>query len=178
MHFRLLAVLTLAACATDPLPVELSTPDVPDAIAVPEGNKVAFVGHAMGVQIYECATDPSASAGWRLRAPRAELFDDHGLLAMHFGGVDFGMPAGPYWESVRDGSSVHGGNAVSSPNPGNIPLLRLDALDVTGTGIFSDVTFIQRLETVGGVAPTGACASPQARTEVAYSADYYFYAPM
>jgi hypothetical protein len=178
MQIRLTAILILGACATDPLPPELPRPEVPDAIAVPEGNQVAFIGHATGVQIYECAADASATTSWRLRAPSAELFDDHGVFAMHFGGVDVGSPAGPYWQSISDGSRVHGGNAVSSPNPGNIPLLRLEALDVAGTGIFSDVTFIQRLETVGGVGPMGACASAGARIEVPYSADYYFYVPM
>ena len=29
-------------------------PDVPDGIAVPAGNKVFLVGHAVGVQIYSC----------------------------------------------------------------------------------------------------------------------------
>jgi hypothetical protein len=179
MHLRLAAMLSLslAACATDPLPAEVERPDVPETIAVSEDNVVAFVGHAEGVQIYECAAsaDASATLSWRLRAPRAALSDARGVFAMHFGGVDVGSPAGPYWQSTRDGSSVHGGNAVPSPNPGNVPLLRLDALDTAGKGMFSDVTFVQRLATVGGVGPTGACASPDSRMEVPYSADYYFY---
>jgi hypothetical protein len=169
-------VLSLGACATEPLPPELLTPEVPEAIAVPEGHRVAFVGHATGVQIYECAGDTSAALAWRLRAPRAELIADDGRpLATHFGGIDAGSPAGPYWRSLEDGSSVHGGNAIPSPNPGSIPLLRLDALDTAGRGLFSDVTFIHRLATEGGVGPTGACASPEARMEVPYASDYYFY---
>jgi hypothetical protein len=169
--------LSLAACAADPLPPEVPRPEVPEAIAVPEAHRVAFVGHATGVQIYECAPDASMALAWRLRAPRAELFDARRMFATHFGGVDVGSPAGPYWESVDDGSRVHGGNAASAPNPGHIPLLRLDALDVAGDGIFSRVTFIHRLATVGGVGPTGACTDPQARMEVPYESDYYFYEP-
>lgn len=180
MHVRLTAalMLTLAACATDDLPPEVARPEVPEAIAVIEGHAVAFVGHAEGVQIYECAAaaDASATLAWRLRAPRAELTDDSGrVIARHFGGVDVGSPAGPYWQSPRDGSRVHGGNAASAPNPGSIPLLRLDALDASGKGSFSDVTFIQRLATTGGVGPSGACLGADARVEVPYSADYYFY---
>ncbi|HWO26946.1 MAG TPA: DUF3455 domain-containing protein [Kofleriaceae bacterium] len=181
MHLRLTTalVLSLGACTTDPLPPEIVSPDVPAAIAVPEGQRVALVGHATGVQIYECAGDTSAALAWRLRAPSAELTaDDGSLLATHFGGVDVGSPAGPYWRSTDDGSSVHGGNPVSSPNPGSIPLLRLDAMDTAGRGIFSDVTFIHRLATEGGVGPTGACVSANARTEVPYAADYYFYVAM
>lgn len=175
MFLRLTVTLTLAACAADPLPLE--RPEVPEELAVPEAHRVAFAGHAMGVQIYECARGEGAMLTWRLRAPRAELFEDHKMFATHFGGVDVGSPAGPYWESVDDGSRVHGGNVASSPNPGHIPLLRLDALDVAGDGIFSRVSFIHRLATVGGVGPTGACADPEARIEVPYESDYYFYEP-
>jgi hypothetical protein len=70
---------------------------------------------------------------------------------------------------------VHGGNAVSSPNPGAIPLLRLDAVDTAGTGIFTHVTFLQRLATSGGVGPTGPCLTPNERVEVPYTSDYLFY---
>jgi hypothetical protein len=178
MYLRLTVTLSLAACAADPRSPEVPRPEVPEAIAVPEGHRVAFAGHAMGVQIYECARDAAAMLTWRLRAPRAELFEDSKMFATHFGGVDVGSPAGPYWQSVDDGSSVHGGNVASSPNPGSIPLLRLDALDVAGDGIFSRVSFIHRLATVGGVGPSGACTDPQARIEVPYESDYYFYEPL
>lgn len=184
MQLRLTTVfvLSLGACTTtDSLPPEMPSPEVPETIAVPEGHRVAFVGHATGVQIYECAGDNSATAAlaWRLRAPRAELTADDGRpLASHFGGIDVGSPAGPYWRSDEDGSSVRGGNPVSAPNPGSIPFLRLDAIETAGSGIFSEVTFIHRLATAGGVGPTGACLAANAKTEVAYESDYYFYVPM
>lgn len=180
MRLRLSVTLMLAACAADPAApdpavTEVPRPETPEAIAVPDGHRAAFVGHATGVQIYECALDAGATLAWRLRAPRAELFGERGRIAIHFGGVDVGSPAGPYWQSVDDGSSVRGGNAVSAPNPGHIPLLRLDAVAVAGDGIFSRVTYIHRLATVGGVGPTGACTDPAARMEVPYESDYYFY---
>lgn len=186
MHLRLTTILMLAACATDPSLQDeelessarhVSRPSVPDVIAVPEDHRVAFVGHATGVQIYECAPDASAALTWRLRAPRATLTVRGRASVTHFGGVDVGQTAGPYWKSIRDGSWVRGGNAVSSPNPGAIPLLRVEVLDGGGNGIFGDVTFIHRLATVGGVGPTGACTDPEARVEVPYESDYYFYKP-
>jgi hypothetical protein len=61
------------------------------------------------------------------------------------------------------------------PCAGNIPLLRLDALDTTGRGIFSDVTFSHRLATEGGVGPSGGDATPAARIEVPYASDDDFY---
>ena len=61
-----------------------------------------------------------------------------------------------------------------SPNPNSIPLLRLRVLEREGTGVFSPVSYIQRLNTVGGVGPTGACSGGE-RESVPYTADYYFY---
>lgn len=155
----------------------LPRPDVPAAIAVAYGNDVAFVGHASGVQTYQCALDATSQMTWQFRSPRADLFDDSGRFAVHFGGIDTNLPAGPYWQSTRDGSRVHGGNSVSAPSPGNIPLLRLQALNTARNGIFTRVSFIQRLATAGGVGPTGACTSADAPVDIPYTADYFFYRP-
>jgi hypothetical protein len=46
-----------------------------------------------------------------------------------------------------------------------------------GDGVLSGVDFIQRLETRGGVAPTGACdPATDATVAVPYRARYVFYA--
>src|SRR5262249_38301506 len=99
------------------------------------------------------------------------------LVINHFGGIETGLPAGVYWQSVHDGSRVHAGNAVAVPVPGAVPQLRLEKLDVAGTGILSRTSFVQRLNTVGGLAPTGACAPQDAQVAVPYTADYLFYIP-
>lgn len=152
----------------------LVAPTVAPELAIPEGNKLTFVAAAKGVQIYECAADAVGALAWKLRAPRADLADDSGAsIGSHYGGVDKGLPPGPYWEA-KDGSRVHGAKPVSVPNPGSIPLLRLDAADTSGTGVFTKVAFIHRLETTGGALPPGPCASGQ-QTEVPYTAKYYFY---
>ena len=152
----------------------LVAPTVPADLAVPEGNKLSYVAAAKGVQIYECAPDASGAPAWKLRAPRAELADDSGAeIGMHFGGIDKNLPPGRYWEA-KDGSRVHAGKPASAPNPGSIPLLRLEASDTSGTGVFAGVTFVHRLDTTGGVAPAGAC-EPGKQTEVPYTAKYYFY---
>jgi hypothetical protein len=151
----------------------LAGPTVPAELAIPAGHKVALMTSAKGVQIYECATEAGAAA-WKLRAPRAELADGSGaVIGSHFGGVDKNLAAGPYWEAP-DGSRVHAGKPVTAPNPGSIPLLRLEATDVTGTGVFGKVTFIHRVETTGGVAPDGACTAGKT-AEIPYTATYYFY---
>ena len=77
---------------------------------------------------------------------------------------------------MRDGSRIRGGNAVSAPSPNanSIPLLRLEVLERQGSGVFTKASYIQRLNTVGGVGPTGACSAGALRW-VPYTADYYFY---
>ncbi len=148
-------------------------PTVPSDIAVPAGSVLLFSSHARGQQIYECK-----SGLWALHAPRANLFDPatHQRVGVHYGGIDHGLNLGPWWESVADGSSIRGGNAKSapSPNPNSIPLLRLEVLEHSGAGMFSPVTYIQRLNTEGGVGPSGAC-KPNEQRRVNYTADYYFY---
>ncbi len=178
MRARWIALLVCLAGCPKPNPPPGpggGPPNVPPQLAVPAGNQVTFAAPAKGVQIYACAPDASGAPAWTLHAPRAELLDDTGnQVGVHFGGVDKGLPAGPYWQA-NDGSRVHGANPVSVANPGSIALLRLEAADTSGAGIFSKVTFIQRLDTTGGVSPAGACRACDTQ-EVAYTAKYYFYA--
>jgi hypothetical protein len=54
-------------------------PSVPAAIQVPDGNKVFLVGHAVGVQIYQCNATPGGFT-WDLEGPRANLYADNGKL--------------------------------------------------------------------------------------------------
>jgi len=152
----------------------LVPPTTPPELAVPAGYKLTFMAAAKGVQIYECAKDASGAPAWKLRAPRADLVDDTGAaIGSHYGGIAKGLPPGPYWEAP-DGSRVHGAKPVSVANPGSIPLLRLEAADTAGSGVFGKIAFIQRLDTTGGVAPTGACEAGK-QVEVPYGAKYYFY---
>jgi hypothetical protein len=132
-----------------------------DELAVKDG-KVAFQAYGVGVQIYRWD-----GAAWQFVAPDATLFDGQGVVATHF--------AGPTWES-DSGSTVVG--AVidhCSPDPDSIPWLLLAAAATDGPGIFDGVTFIQRLDTVGGLAPSepGDFVGEVAR--VPYSALYVFY---
>jgi hypothetical protein len=57
----------------------------------------------------------------------------------------------------------------------SIPWLLLSAASNEGPGIFADTTFIHRVNTVGGKAPStdGTFVGQVAR--VPYNADYFFY---
>ena len=146
-------------------------PAVPDALKVPAGNKLDFAAHAEGVQIYVCqASATDGSMAWVLKAPDAQLFGKHGhVIGTHY--------AGPTWEAL-DGSTVVGMRlAAATPDPSAIPWLLLKAASTTGDGRMSKVTYIQRLDTVGGLAPQAGCDAehPNATVESEYSATYYFY---
>jgi hypothetical protein len=142
-----------------------AAPEVPEAIAVTGADKPYLIAHAEGVQIYTC--DGTA---WKLLAPRATLTGDNGkVIATHYGG--------PTWEA-RDGSTVVGKRDAGVPGaPGAVDWLRLKATS-TAAGFDGDrlagTTYIQRIHTVGGVAPAGGCAAG-ATAEVPYTADYVFF---
>src|SRR5262249_24640154 len=151
----LASFLLLAACGDDATPgAQAAAVTAPPELAVPPGQHITLQAHGVGFQIYECAISSTGHKAWTFHAPAAQLFAPDGqLVATHFGGIDVGLPAGVYWQSSLDGSRVHGGHAITAPNPPNIPLVRLESLDNAGNGIFAPTTFIQRLATVGGAAP-------------------------
>jgi hypothetical protein len=147
------------------------TPSDP-SLVVPEGNKLAFALDAMGVQIYACQADATTGAyAWVFQAPEATLHSGCGELA----GTHY---AGPTWEA-NDGSTVKAARVSGfTPDPSAIPELLLKTTTTTGPGRMAKVTFIQRLETVGGIAPSSACDAALAGdiARVDYTATYYFYA--
>jgi Protein of unknown function (DUF3455) len=154
--------LAAAAHAGPPAPV------VPGDVAVPDGNKVFLVGHAVGVQIYSCN-----GTAWALVAPRADLYGDNGkVIATHF--------AGPTWQA-KDGSRVVGTVLKRvTVDASAIPWLKLSPS--TAPGADGDrllaTTFVQRISSTGGLAPPGSlCNATTAGTtaEIPYTADYYFW---
>ena len=73
---------------------------------------------------------------------------------------------------------------ASAPLPpaaaGSIPLQLVKANPAMGDGAMTGVTHIQRVATMGGVAPASACAKANegANQLVRYTADYIFYKAM
>lgn len=156
------AAFVLAACANQPLQAE-----VPAAL-VPDGERAVETIAAKGVQIYQCRVAADGSAAWAFVGPEADLFDRNGRSAgRHY--------AGPHWEA-DDGSKVIGTvkSRADAPQAGAIPWLLLTAKSVGGAGRYAKVTSIQRINTVGGVAPAARCeAAISGKTErVPYTADY------
>lgn len=168
MRVLLLTAMMLAglhACAT--------RPDVPETLRPPVGQELVVALHADGFQVYDCAAAAQGGYEWKFRAPDATLRDVSGQpMGSHY--------AGPTWRAP-DGSTVVAEVRSKAPakDPANIPLLLLAAKSHgDGDGLFSKVSSIQRLDTMGGQAPTTSCSSATDLARVArvpYSATYYFY---
>jgi hypothetical protein len=137
------------------------------------GNAPFLVAHATGVQKYACQPDGT----WLFTAPEATLYASTGAagpIGTHYLAVATGRPV---WQA-NDGSSVEAARkTAASGGAGNIPWLLLESA-VTGVGAdgdrFAATTWVQRLNTIGGVAPAGSCV-PGDRIAVPYAADYFFW---
>jgi hypothetical protein len=175
---RLLVAASLVALATSLAGVAHAgpaAPAVPTEIVVPEGHKPFLIGHAVGVQIHTCAAT-SSGYRWAFAGPRAELYGDNGkLLTTHF--------SGPSWQAT-DGSLVKAaldGNGSKTVDPTAIPWLRL-RFTSRSAGADGDrlaaTTYIQRIQTTGGLAPAPEACDADAVGDVAevpYTAVYVFW---
>jgi hypothetical protein len=136
-------------------------------------SQLFLVAHAIGVQKYTCQTDGT----WLFTDPEATLYKTTGTpgpIGTHFLNFATGRPV---WQH-RDGSAVEAARRVTEPGgTGNIPWLLLQAVTTTiGTDgdRLTSTTWVQRLNTSGGVAPAGAC-TPGDHADVPYTADYFFW---
>lgn len=164
------ALVVLALTAANRLRAEDNArePNLPspmcDSLQVPDGSEVAFHAYAIGVQIYHWD-----GTSWVFIAPAAMLFADagyHGQVGIHY--------AGPTWES-NSGSKVVGTRlAACTPDPNSIPWLKLSGA-ASGPGVLDGVTFVQRINTVGGKAPSAPGTTVGQEAEVPYTAEYVFY---
>jgi hypothetical protein len=168
--FVLLAVATLAAQSAranegnraPELPLPLC-----QSIEVQAGNEVASRAYALGVQVYRWN-----GTSWAFVEPVANLYADrgfHGQVGTHY--------AGPTWES-NSGSKVVArrvANTGCTPDAQAIAWLLLETVTADGPGIFGGVTFIQRVNTTGGIAPAAPGTFVGEEARIPYTAEYYFY---
>jgi hypothetical protein len=148
-------------------------PEVPESLRVPADQVLAVAARGVGVQIYECTVskDDSTHAQWTLKGPEAVLRRPSGApVGKHY--------AGPTWEA-NDGSKVVGEvtEKRDAPEGNAIPWLLLRAKSTSGSGIFGRISYIQRLNTVGGIAPSAGCDSARvgAQVRISYQAEYRFF---
>jgi hypothetical protein len=163
------------------------SPAVPSDL-VPDGHVAYLSLRATGTQNYLCL--PSAGGpAWTLFGPQATLFDDGAHQeATHFlsANPDEAGVARATWQHSRDSSSVWARSIAVSTDanyvaPGAIPWLLLEVVGrrehPRDSARLAATTRIQRINTLGGVAPSAGCdaGSIGARVLVPYAADYVFF---
>lgn len=169
-----LALCGLVAATASAHPAPQTAPGDPlDPRTYAPDSKLFLVLYATGVQKYAC----QANGTWLFTDPEADLYKSpHARkpIGTHFLNFATGRPV---WQ-FKDGSSVEAARTVTVPGgTGNIAWLLLQAV-VTTTGSDGDrltrTTWVQRLNTSGGVAPAGAC-TPGDTIAVPYTTDYFFW---
>ena len=205
--FALLALL-MAASATvvslaQPARAEsITPPPLPAGLApVPAGNKLFLGTHSVGTQNYVCRPS-GAGVAYVLFTPQATLFgEDGGQVITHYNSPNpfepntdpkVVAPEGTIratWQ-YRDTSTVWAklhqsgpdGNGAVTVDSKAIAWLLLDVVGAqngpTGGDKLTKTTFIQRLNTTGGLAPSTGCSSLTDVGNTAfvpYTADYFFY---
>ncbi len=173
LAFIAILLISLCALAQKDAPAKESAPDVPDAIAVPEGLRAVLFVHAKGSQVYTCRAGADGKYDWTLKGPDAELKDRKDkVIGQH--------TAGPTWK-LKDGSEVTGKAVahIDSLDPDSVPWLLLDVVTNSKKGTLAEVTKIQRVHTHGGKPGNDVCDESHKGTDSKsdYTADYYFFAP-
>jgi len=194
------SALAVACTVALPQPAHadhVTPPPVPANIEVEPGNKAFLVGHAVGTQNYVCL--PSGTGvQFVLFTPEATLFkfeDNTKQLITHYFSPNL-TPTDPdetpgtiraTWQDSKDTSTVWAKAIASSSDSGfvasgAIPWVLLQVVGAqdgpTRGDRLSETTFIQRLNTSGGGAPSTDCISSADighQAFVPYTADYFFY---
>jgi hypothetical protein len=180
----------------------VATANTPAAITPPAGNTAFLVGHALGSQGYTCLPTSTGSTSWTVNGARPEatlfasFFGHLVQIVTHFTSINANpnenatlpvpLSGNATWQSSFDTSKVWAkatgiipaGSDASCANVGAIPCLLLQSIGnqegPTGGRILAKTTFVQRLNTRGGSAPTTTCSVGQTQL-VPYTADYVFF---
>ncbi len=183
----------------------ITVPRVPGNIQVPAGAEAFLEGHAVGTQNYvclPCTPGPTCTTGfaYSLFTPEATLFnDDIDQIITHFNSPNLNPNPSltpdvrgtirATWESSRDTSTIWAkaiAQADHTTDPtfveqGAIAWVLLEVVGhmdgPNGGDRLSESTFVQRLNTHGGVAPSDCASSADIgkRAFVPYRANYFFY---
>jgi hypothetical protein len=165
--------------------------DVP-ATLVPEGATPYLRAHAIGTQNWVCVVTGGGPA-WKFIGPQATLFVGFGpfvqQLTTHFlsPNPEEDGTARATWQGSFDSSRVWA-RAIRTVDDtavigtGNIPWLLLQRVGSqrgpAGGSLLSQATYIQRINTTGGVAPATGCGAATDAGNMAlvpYGTDYVFF---
>jgi len=153
---------------------ELCSP-IPDSLQPPQGNRLFLQTFARGVQIYEVqrsAANPNTLV-WVNIAPLATLYaksDFVDPIIHHFAGPSWQFLKGPFRGEKVVAKKVKG----STQDATAIQWLLLQTVDSLSTP-GNPVSFVQRICTHNGLAPTIAPTQLGQLDSIPYTASYLFY---
>ncbi len=150
---------------------------IPAILEVPAGNKFLFKTYATGVQVYQVkrnAINPSVIE-WAFIAPIADLFANpthSNQVGTHFSGPTWAFTKGPNMNEMVVASKLFD----ATPDATAIPWLLLKAVE-SKSSAGNRITYIQRICTTGGKAPTTPVSEELLGLvqTVPYTATYVFY---
>ena len=206
MFVALAMVMVSSAFAVQARPARadgsITPPPLPAGLApVPTGNKLFLGTHAVGTQNYVCKPS-GAGVAYILFTPEATLFGEDGgqVITHNFSPNPFEPNTDPkvvapggtiratwqYRDTSRVWAKVHAtditGSGAVTVDQTAVAWLLLDGVGSqngpTGGDKLTGTTFVQRLNTKGGVAPSTGCSSLTDVGNTAfvpYTADYFFY---
>ena len=179
-----MTIMTLLSCKRD---IESKTPAehlahsetlvVPAAVALPAnaaGHTRVVTLYAEGVQKYRSEVVPGSIPTtyiWIFTGPEARLYNaSNQLVGSHSGG--------PSWK-LLSGDSIYAQHftpqRTARVDPTAVDWLLLQcSVGKAPSGIFSEVSYIQRIATTGGVYPAYKPKGANETTEVPYTAVYRF----
>ena len=163
--------------------------NIPFEVKVPDDAVLFLIGHAFGSQNYVCLPAANGGFAFKLFTPEATLFDDNTQqIITHFNSVnpdkDDNGAVRATWQSSHDSSRVWAAaTGHVTVRQDSIDWVRLAIVGrlpgpTGGDKLSGRTKFIQRINTVGGLADPTLCASATdvGRTFFSpYTADYLFY---
>ncbi len=179
---------------------DITPPPLPDGLEpVPAGNELFLAAHGVGTQNYSCRPS-GAGVAYVLFTPEATLFgEDGGQIITHYSSPNPDEQPNTDPKVVADGvirvtwqhrdtstiwAKVHQPKGAVTVDTKAIPWVLLDVVGhrngPTGGDKLSKASFIQRLNTTGGLPPSTGCSSLTDvgnQAFVKYTADYFFYQP-
>jgi hypothetical protein len=165
------------ATSANTIPVYSTCGAIPADLQVPAGNKLLMQTYASGVQIYQSRRSVADSNifVWVNIAPSATVYakpDFTNPIAIHYVGPTWEFTKGPFKDEKVVGAKWKGVTVDATA----IQWLLLKAVDsLSSPG--NKITYIQRICTTGGLAPSAIPAeyNPGTLMNSPYTASYLFY---
>ncbi len=166
----------LGACGYQPLRPYNTQQDLPEAVRVPAGHQAVLEARGSGTLLYECQAIKRSpfEYAWVLKNQKVELTDTYGDRIVY--------SPGPRASWVhRDGSRASAREFIDAAdgNP-NLPLRRVRTEPSPVSGVLQNISYVQRLRTLGGLVLVKTCSAAQLgmNLPVPYEADYVFWRPL